>query len=52
MRFVVTQEEKLKERRASAEHLADDVQDITNNNVQCIKQSSARTTQPLRAGRS
>ena len=42
MRFVVTQEEKLKERRASAEHLADDVQDITNNNVQDVLNSPVR----------
>ena len=39
MRFIVTQEEKLKERRASAEH---DVQDITNNNVQDVLNSPVR----------
>ena len=49
MRFIVTQEEKLKERRASDEHIADNVQQQCSR---CIKQSSARTTQPLRAGRS
>ena len=42
MRFIVTQEEKLKERRASAEHIADDVQDITNNNVQDVLNSPVR----------
>ena len=42
MRFIVTQEEKLKERRASPEHIADDVQDITNNNVQDVLNSPVR----------
>ena len=42
MRFIVTQQEKLKERRASPEHLADDVQDITNNNVQDVLNSLVR----------
>ena len=42
MRFIVTQQEKLKERRASPEHLADDVQDITNNNVQDVLNSPVR----------
>ena len=36
MRFIVTQEEKLKERRASDEHIADNVQDVTNNNFQDV----------------
>ena len=36
MKFIVTQEEKLKERRASDEHIADNVQDVTNNNVQDV----------------
>ena len=42
MRFIVTQQEKLKERRASPEHLADDVLDITNNNVQDVLNSPVR----------
>ena len=42
MKFIVTQEGKLKERRASDEHLADDVQDVTNNNVQDVLNSPVR----------
>ena len=47
IRFILAQEEKLKQRRASEEHIADNDQDVTNNNVQDVLNSPVRRQHSL-----
>ena len=47
IRIILAQEEKLKQRRASEEHIADNVQDVTNNNVQDVLNSPVRRQHSL-----